>query len=736
LKNSSNNTNNKNSSQQLKGTVERIIYESPETGFQVFVVANSNISTIVKGYMPTIKAGQEVTLCGAWIFHPKFGKQFEASNCIAQLPTTIVGLQKYLSSGMIRGIGPVYAEKLISAFGIDVLKIIDEQPDKLALVGGIGPKRIQSIIAAWNDQKEIANIMVYLQDKGVSPAFALKIYKKYGQTAVQKIEQNPYQLADDIWGISFKTADAIAQKIGFEFHSIKRVKAGIIFTISTIIDRGHLYINLDELKTKSLELLNLEHNPDQLIKQSLHDLYHEEKIKLVSHNQEHLITLSQYYFSEKGVAQRIQRLSSHRSGITLNPNAIYNQLRRESVNDTIQLNDAQQQGIVSCVTSKISIITGGPGTGKTTLIKKLLYILDENNVSYKLAAPTGRAAKRMMEGTGKFAMTLHRLLEFDVSTMQFTKNEQETIVADVIIIDEASMIDIFLANALFKAIPLNAHVVFIGDVDQLPSVGAGNFLNDLISSKTIPCIKLIEIFRQARDSLIIVNAHRINNGEFPVRALPDSKKDFLWIKEEQPETICNHLAAMFKETIARHNISPHNTMVLVPMNRGTVGTQNINHTLQSILNPISPDIGLSFMGTVFKPNDRVMQIKNNYDKNIFNGDIGLIQSVDLEGKTISVSFGNTLLEYHQTELDELVLAYAISIHKSQGSEFDAVIVPIFIQHFTLLQRNLIYTAITRAKKLCIFIGQTKAIAIGIKNNKSIQRKTLLSEFLTSDVSCR
>lgn len=719
--------------EELRGTVEKILFESPETGFQIFVLKAKGTDTIAKGYLPAIQPGQDVTLAGSWSFHPKFGKQFEASHCITKLPTTITGLKKYLSSGFIKGIGPVYAEKLIDHFGLEVLDIIDQSPERMKEIPGVGPKRVGMIAAAWQDQKEIANIMVFLQDKGISPAYALKIYKKYRHEAIVKVQQNPYRLAEDIWGISFKIADKIAENMGIEKESQNRIKAGILFAITTTIGKGHIYAEVSSLKQETLELLELPETKVELLKPALYSLYEEDKIKLISHDKEHFVTLTRYYFAEKGLAQKVKHLIEYPPRFYVDPNKIYQELRDDQ--DKLVLNEDQQRGIISCLTNKVSIITGGPGTGKTTMIKKLLSLLDGQKISYKLAAPTGRAAKRIIEGTGKHALTIHRLLEFDVSTMQFARNENNTLQVDYLIIDEASMIDVFLAYSLVKALPANAHIIFIGDVDQLPAVGAGNILKDLISSQAVACVALKEIFRQAQDSLIIVNAHRINKGEFPTYETSRAQKDFYWIKEESPEAVQKHLTHLIKKTIPRHGIKQDNSIVLVPMNRGTVGTQKINHELQGILNPGNGP-HLASMGTSYKLNDRVMQIRNNYDKNVYNGDIGTITEVNVEDKTLMVDYTGFVVEYHQSELDEVVHSYAISIHKSQGSEFDAVIVPIFMQHFTLLQRNLIYTAITRAKKLCIFIGQPRALAMAIKNNKDIQRKTFLKEYLTTDLQAR
>jgi exodeoxyribonuclease V alpha subunit len=724
-------------SEELNGTVERIVFQSSENGFTVFILQVNKTTTVtVKGYVSAIHPGEQVSLQGNWVTHSKFGKQFEAQQCTAHVPTSIVGLKKYLSSGMIKGIGPVYGEKLVNFFGKNVLEVIDKEPERLKNVPGIGKKRIETIITAWQDQKEISHIMVFLQEKGVSPAYATKIYKKYGNNAINILVENPYRLAEDIWGVGFKMADKIAQNMGFEPESVKRIRAGILFSLTNAISNGNLYVEIQNLKEETVKLLEIDLDTvAPKIKTALHDLYNTEKIKLVTHNDEHFVSLSPHYYSEKSVAQKIKKLIEYGIEKKCDIDAVYQSLR-SAKNGDIQLNEDQQKGILACLQNKVTIITGGPGTGKTTLIKTLLNTLDNNNLQYKLAAPTGRAAKRMNEGTGKHAETLHRLLEFDVSTMGFTRNEQNALQLDFLIVDEASMIDIFLAHAILKAVPFNAHLVLIGDVDQLPSVGAGNFLKDLIASNAVACVRLQQIFRQAQDSLIIINAHRINTGEFPASYLPEARRDFIFIKEDQPENIPAHLKTIYQKGLPKFGITPHDAMVLTPMNRGTAGTQKLNQDLQSMLNPGNTEKQVMQMGSAFKINDRVMQIRNNYDKLVFNGDIGVIEDINMQDKIVHVRYFDRIVEYEGTELDELVLAYAISIHKSQGSEYAAAIIPIFMQHFTLLQRNLIYTAITRAKKLCIFIGQPKAIGMAIKNDKGSERKTFLQEYLTTDLQCR
>lgn len=718
---------------QLHGTLDRFLFKNEENGYAVGVLTTGpQKTTIITGILHNVHPGQTLSLRGSWIMHQKFGRQFHIQQYEIQEPTSRNGLIKYLSSGLIKGIGPTYAQKLVDYFGTDILTIIDQSPEHLNQVPGIGPKRVEQIQQGWVLQKNVASIMVFLQDKGISSAFALKIYKKYGQDSVAIIQQNPYRLAQEIWGIGFKSADALAQKLGIDVYSANRIKAGILHGISQEANNGHLYCLLNELKQNTVQLLELDATQaEPIIKYALHELYNTHTISLITHNNEHYIALASSYATEKGIAAHLKRLQEYPSIHSFDRETLYHQLRTD---DTISLNEDQIHGVLSCLNHKVTIITGGPGTGKTTLIKTLLTILQNHKVRFKLAAPTGRATKRMMEGTGRFAETLHRLLEFDVSTMKFNHHERNALPLDFLIVDEASMIDVFLAHSLLKALPHTAHLILLGDIDQLPSVGAGNFLQDIIASETIACIRLTHIFRQAQDSLIITNAHRINQGEFPTSSAPSSRKDFIFIPENEPENMQHHLHECFTKKLAQHGISKQDCTVLVPMNRGIAGTIAINHYLQQLLNP-QPN-GLQHGPTTFKVGDKAMQIRNNYDKNIFNGDTGIIQDIALEDRTLVVNYHDNLITYEHDELDELVLAYALSIHKSQGSEYAAVIVPIFMQHFMLLQRNLLYTAITRAKKLCIFIGQSKAIGMAIANNKSTVRRTFLKEYLTTDLTCR
>ena len=680
-------------------------------------------------------AAQEVALQGVWANHPKFGRQFQASSCIAKIPTTLVGIAKYLGSGMIKGIGKNFAQKLVDHFGQQIVEVIEKKPELLTQVPGIGAKRAEQIARSWADQKEVAAIMVFLQERDVSPAFAGKIFKTYGQRSIAIVQENPYRLADEIWGVGFKTADKLAHKIGISSGSPLRIKAGILYAISQVASQGHLYISRIDLKQQIGTILELEQfSIEELVETALDQLYMEEKIRFVADPVAgEMVTLSSYIFSEYAIATILKKLIACKPEHSFPVDEVYQALRVCKEGQGLVLNEDQQRGILVALQNKVTIITGGPGTGKTTLIRTLLGVLDEHKRVYKLAAPTGRAAKRMSEGTGRYAMTLHRLLEFDPAKNGFTKNEQDALKLDFLIIDEASMIDVFLARALLRALPLRAQIIFLGDVDQLPSVGAGNFLNDMISSNLVPSVRLTQIFRQAQDSLIIVNAHRINRGEFPLLSLPNARKDFFFLKEDDPAKAMMHIEKLYTQLLPRYHIRSEDATVLVPMNRGVVGAWQLNHALQNFLNPFSGGPQLQAMATSFRVGDRVMQLVNNYDKSVFNGDTGIVEGMHVEDRQLSVRFGERLVVYEPEELLELTLAYAISIHKSQGSEYSAVIIPLFMQHFMLLQRNLIYTGITRAKKLCIFIGQPKALAIGIRNNQGKKRITFLKQFLNGEL---
>ncbi|MDQ5890358.1 MAG: exodeoxyribonuclease alpha subunit [Candidatus Dependentiae bacterium] len=720
---------------ELVGTVQKCLFKNNENGYMVFLLAvNAKETVTVTGCFPDVHEGTRVSLEGTWQFNPKFGKQFAATKCSVQLPQTANGIEKYLASGLIKGVGPVFARKLVSHFGERTLDIIDTAPHRLSEVSGVGPKRIEQIVAAWQEQKEVSRVMVFLQEKGVGTGLASKIYKAYGATSIETISKNPYKLIEDVWGVGFKSADTLALKLGFVPNSMPRIQAGVVFSISTALDEGNLYKVVADVLTHAAELLELSYEQNEvLIKQAMRALYEANKIRVVTFEGQHYATLPQYYYAEVGIAKKLRAFSSNMSQkFSFDIDAAYKTVSAVPLVG-VQLNDEQQLGVIGCLKHKVSIITGGPGTGKTTLLKSLLQVLDQQHVTVKLAAPTGRAAKRMFEGTGRSTETLHRMLEFSPATMGFTRNEQNAIQADFVVVDEASMIDVFLMHSLLKALPDRAHLVLLGDVDQLPSVGAGNILHDLINSGVVNITRLKHIFRQAQDSLIIVNAHRVNNGEFPSSKgiWETSKKDFMYIKQEAPEELFDFLRKFFATTIKQYHCVWQQAVILTPMNRGIAGTQRINQELQMILNSEgAKGPTVTRFGQEFRVNDRVMQVRNNYDKFVFNGDIGFITAINVEDQEITITFGERALVYQYLELGEIVLAYAISVHKSQGSEFDVVVIPLFVQHFMLLQRNLIYTAITRAKKLCVLVGQTRAIAMGVRNVKGNQRLTFLQQFLT------
>jgi exodeoxyribonuclease V alpha subunit len=738
--------------ESISGTVEHFVYKNEENGFSVLHLRGSSSSQnkiCVKGLFPGLVAGEFAQFKGTWERHSKFGLQFQAKTFERSVPTNASGIEKYLSSGLIKGVGPEMAKRLVAKFGNKTLEVIDKNPEMLTQVSGIGDGRALKIQEAWQDQREISQVMVFLRSKDVPVGLAGKIYKRYGQESIEKITQNPYRLSEEIWGVGFKTSDSLAIKLGIDIKSPNRVRASIIHLLKSEMDKGHLYLNSDDIKKLAPELLGLE--PEEievLVSTTLGKLFREEKISAIKHNDQTFIALPSAYGAEKSIARRLKSLMSYPTRINFDPNKVYKQLREQSCTSKISLSEDQQQGIILSTENKVTIITGGPGTGKTTLLKTLLDVFEKENTRISLAAPTGRASKRMFEGTGRSSKTLHRLLEFSPQSMKFERNSQNTLETDVLIIDEVSMLDVFLMHSILKALPLHARLIMLGDVDQLPSVGAGNILSDLIESEKIPTIRLSHIFRQAQGSLIVQNAHRINSGEFPTNSLPDSRKDFLFVPVDDAEKLPTFLKAVYSRLLPKHKIAKENSILLTPMHRGSAGAQNLNFVLQEILNPeasqpTNPKPGfknfessnnsMTRSGKIYRNGDRVMQIKNNYDKFVFNGDIGTIASIDQKAKKMSVRFGDKLHIYESSELDELTHSYAVSIHKSQGSEFDAVIIPLFCQHFIMLQRNLLYTAITRSKKLCVLVGETKAIAMAIKNNKTAERKTFLVEYMTTSL---
>ena len=766
----------------IEGALERILYSNEENHYTVAQLVPEGLPrhvgagqraepiTIV-GNLAAINVGETVRAQGHWVNHKQFGRQFAVEKFESVLPRTIVGIKKYLGSGLIKGIGEMFADRIVEKFGEQTLEVIDSFSARLREVDGIGPERARSIKEAWTAQKSVRDIMIFLQGHGIGSAHAAKIYKQYGETAIAVVRENPYRLARDITGIGFRTADGIAAKLGITKDSVHRLKAGVVHTLECATNEGHTCLPQQRLIETGCELLEVEIAPV------------ENAINLLALSgdaivEDDFVYLTSLYKSERGVATKIHELRT--APITL-PSIDLDKalLWVQSHHGGIELAVAQQNAVKTALTSKISVITGGPGVGKTTIVNSIVKILQAKDGKVLLAAPTGRAAKRMSEATGAPAQTIHRLLKYESRSGErgFAHNERRPLKGDMIIIDETSMLDIPLAYHLLKAIPLTASVVFVGDVDQLPSVGPGNFLRDLIDSDRMPVVRLTEVFRQARNSLIITNAHRVNRGEMPEfgrartaiapRAVTttDPPEDFFFISEEQPEKVLATIKTLCAERVPKKfGFDPmRDVQVLTPMHKGLCGSENLNRELQATLNPSGPNV--QRFGRTYRVGDRVMQVRNNYDKDVFNGDLGRVKRIDLVEQVVVIEMENvgqasppppkqhwlrrldglsapqdkqkarpapmTSREvlYDFSDMDELLPAYAISVHKSQGNEYPCVIVPLLTQHFVLLQRNLLYTAITRGKKLVILIGSKKALAIAIRNNKTAARYSRLRERL-------
>ena len=644
------------------------------------------------------------------------------------MPATVTGIEKYLGSGLIRGIGPVMAGRLVRKFKEETLEVIENDPDRLNEVEGIGPKRVQMIKEAWDVQKEIREVMVFLQGHGVSSAYATKIYKRYGKESIEVVKENPYWLATDITGIGFITADKIASNIGVPRDSVMRSEAGILYVLHQLTDEGHVYYPYEDLVKESKEILGVER---EIISQAFGKLAEEKRIVWEDLNlpgeeirpNNKAVYLAGYHTAETGISWKIRTLLTAYSGIRpINAEKAVEWVQRRL---EIQLAEKQIEAVKTTVQKKVMVLTGGPGTGKTTIIKAVIEIYRQITRKILLAAPTGRAAKRMTETTAWEAKTFHRLLEWDFNKMGFKRDNDNPLDADIVIIDEASMIDTLLMYHLLKAIPPSAVLILVGDVDQLPSVGPGNVLKDIINSGTVPVVKLTEIFRQALGSLIITNAHRINRGEFPKIDSSEEPQDFYFIQKEDPNAILETILDLITHKIpSRFGMHPINDIqVLTPMHKGIIGTANLNGVLQDTLNP--GQNGLTRGGRIYRQGDKVMQIENDYEREIFNGDIGRITKINKETNSLEAQFDDRIMQYEFTDLDELVLAYSISIHKSQGTEYPAIIMPVHTTHYVMLQRNLIYTGLTRAKKLAILIGTKRALAVGVKNDKTRKRFTRL-----------
>ena len=726
----------------LNGIVESIVFKSSDTGYTVIKFRENNIIHTAVGVLPHVKEGQNLKITGSWVNHSQFGKQFKVEECEEILPTSKDGIEKYLSSGIIQGIGPVTAKKIVNKFGEDTLNILDNNIERLKEIEGIGKKKLETIIESYREQRELKNITIFLQTHGLSVNQCLKIYKKYGASSVDTVKNNPYILCDEISGIGFKTSDKIARSLGIEIDSPFRIQSGIRYVINEFCANGHTFMPKDELIKEASNVLTVS---EDIIEENIKNAALDRKIKLEKVNDKEGVFTIPNYYCELGITNRILTLAiSNFQDISVDVDHLILQFEKKN---NITFAESQKDAIISAFQNGIEIITGGPGTGKTTIIKCIIEIFETCGLKVLLGAPTGRAAKRMSESTGKEATTIHRMLDMGVfekeESVFVTNAEEHSLEADVVIIDEASMIDITLMNALLKSIKVGTRLIIVGDVDQLPSVGAGNVLNDFIESGFTKVVRLKEIFRQGKESMIVVNAHKINKGEMP--KLNEKGTDFFFIRNDIQEGILNTIIDLINTRLPKFNSNwdkLKSIQVLVPMKKGVLGVTNLNERIQNVLNPKAPyKKEKEFRSMVFREGDKVMQIKNNYSLKwtriagkgdheglgVFNGDMGFIESIDLEGKKLSIIFDDERkVIYDFMYLDELDLAYAITIHKSQGSEFPVVIIPAYMGAPLLMNRNLLYTGITRAKEMVVVVGIPKALKYMVDNTRSMERYSSLN----------
>lgn len=710
----------------LRCVVERITYQNADNGYTVLKCAVKNAQDLVSvvGIMPDTHVGSVLALEGVWKVDAKYGRQFSVEKFEETLPATVYGIEKYLGSGLIKGVGPKFARRIVEKFGKDTLDVIEENPDALIEVEGIGRVRVERIRKSWEEQKEIKNIMLFLQGHEVSTSHATKIFKTYGSDSISVVQENPYRLADDIWGIGFKTADTIAEKMGIEKDRFIRLRSGILYTLNKLSENGHCYAVREQLIQAAVQLLEVEEAELEI---TLDEMLRTEDVI----REKEAIYLPPFFFSETGCAKRLLKLLAAERRVQMDVDTVMETVMgRAGQGQHITYDEVQLEAIRAAVSSKIMVLTGGPGTGKTTTTMGIIAAYRAAGCRIILAAPTGRAAKRMSEATGMEAKTIHRLLEYKPPE-GYQRKEENPLEGDVLILDECSMIDIMLMYNLLKAMPEQMTLIMVGDTDQLPSVGAGNVLKDIISSGRIPVVRLCRIFRQAQGSRIIMNAHRINKGEqIDMRGGRDS--DFFFAAKETNEEVVELLVKYCTENLPRyyHVDALQDIQVLTPMQRGVCGAANLNQVLQEAMNPGS--IFLRRGGTQYRLHDKVMQIRNDYDKEVFNGDIGVINHVDMEERELTVNFDGREVVYDVSELEELTLAYATTIHKSQGSEYPIVVMPFTMSHYVMLQRNLLYTGVTRAKKILVLIGEKKAVWYAVKNETTADRNTKLAERLRED----
>ena len=716
----------------LSGTVEDIFYTSPDGGFSVIRLkltgASVNLlaeTATVVGALPAVQGGENLEVTGTWMTHPKFGQQFKAQSCAVKLPTSVDGLIAYLGSGMVKYVGPDTARRIVTKFGLQTLDVLDNCIGQLTMVKGIGGKRGKLIAAEWEKQKAIRHIMLFLAGLGITPGLAAKIHKQYGEASIGVLKSDPYRLARDIHGVGFKTADQIAASLGLPHEGPERIGAGVLYALDQLSGEGHACAPKERLIAKAAELLEV--SPD-LVEPQLGRLQADREITVESialngtDEAQTAICLAALHKAETLAARQLRAIVDAQAAEVMQPFKALDWATAFADVSGVELSDQQRQAVQTALTGKVTVLTGGPGTGKTTCLRAVLDLCDTRKVRYALCSPTGRAAKRLAEATGRTAQTIHRLLEYDPREGGFQRTASNPLGIDLLVADEASMLDISLARHLFEALPRSAHLLLVGDVDQLPSVGPGNVLRDIIDSGRASVVRLGLIFRQAEGSLIISNSHRINQGKFP--ALPQNQDgDFFFFGEDDPAKAAALIVDLVGErTPRKFGISASDIQVLAPMRRGDVGVENLNALLQAALNPPLPGKAEHKVGaTTFRVGDRVMQIHNNYDLDVFNGDIGAVTAIDDEEQTLTVSFDGRAIKYGWGECDELVLAYAATIHKAQGSEYPCVVMPLMTQHFMMLQRNLVYTGVTRAKRLVIIVGSKKALAMAVKNAKTRQR---------------
>ena len=711
----------------ITGSVERVVFHNEENGYTVLRLQPDNGKDAVSavGHMVNPQAGVQVRVTGRWVNNPRFGRQVQMDACEEVMPATTEGIRLYLSSGLIKGVRESLATKIVHKFGEDTIRVLDEEPDRLLEISGVGRKSLARIKETWAAHRGMRDLMLFLQPHGITASYAVRIYRHYGQQALEIVRENPYRLAMDIHGIGFMTADAAAAKLGFDEEHPLRAQAGVLYTLRRLTDDGHVYVPRDKLITLTSDQLNI---PLALVEDSLDALELEERIVVEEMDGEIGIFLTRFHHCESKTAFYLQRLLHSPKSVRFpDPEGLVEEVVGKL---DITLAPEQLEAVRTAARSKVMVLTGGPGTGKTTIINAIIRVFSEVRAKILLAAPTGRAAKRMAETSGREARTIHRLLEYSPKEDGFARNEDNPLACSLLVVDEASMMDTLLLYHLLKAAPLGATVVFVGDVHQLPSVGPGNVLKDIINSGAVPVVELTEIFRQSAESEIICNAHLINRGEVP--ALESSRErlsDFYFIRQNDPERVADLIVDLVKNHIPRrfHLDSVNDIQVLTPMHKGAVGSANLNQRLQQALNPQKQHVQRG--DRCFSLNDKVMQIRNNYDKDVFNGDIGRIILLDTKERTLTVRFDERNVPYDFDELDEIVPAYAISIHKSQGSEYPAVVIPLMVQHYMLLQRNLIYTGVTRGKKLVILVGEAKAFHMAVKNNRMHKRHTRLARRL-------